>query len=132
MNISEEQLPVFLEKFKHYLGYLVVAKLVERCPVDTGFLRNSINFSVKDEKLVISMAEYGQHIEFGTRPHLIVAKDAKALHWKKGGKDFFAKSVMHPGTKPNPFIRSTFFQDLQSLSQAAANAAYNDITGATT
>jgi hypothetical protein len=41
----------------------------------------------------------------GTRPHVIRARNAQALHfyWAKMGQDVFFKSVQHPGTKPNDF-----------------------------
>ena len=42
----------------------------------------------------------------GTRPHIIRAKNAEALHfyWKRKRKWVFAKFVRHPGTKPNDFV----------------------------
>lgn len=40
----------------------------------------------------------------GTAPHIIEASSARALHFTIGGADFFAKSVQHPGTAPNPFL----------------------------
>ena len=46
----------------------------------------------------------------GSRPHPIVAKNAKALRffWAKLGKVVFFKSVKHPGTKPNDFPSDVF------------------------
>jgi len=43
----------------------------------------------------------------GTRPHPIVARRAKALHfyWDRLGREVFFKSVQHPGTKPYNFPR---------------------------
>ncbi len=50
----------------------------------------------------------------GTRPHVIptggaAVQKAKSypLHWvdERSGMDRYAWSVMHPGTKPNPFIQ---------------------------
>jgi hypothetical protein len=39
-----------------------------------------------------------------TRPHDIVPKAARALHWSPpGGGDFFAKRVHHPGTQGNNY-----------------------------
>lgn len=51
-------------------------------------------------------------LNHNTPPHIIRPKNGKALHWKSGGKDVFAKVVNHPGTRPNPFIRTTFKQQL--------------------
>lgn len=39
----------------------------------------------------------------GTRPHPIAARNASALHWQDASGDRFARSVRHPGTRPNPF-----------------------------
>lgn len=40
----------------------------------------------------------------GTRPHVITARWAKALHFVWRGKERFFVSVHHPGTKANDFI----------------------------
>lgn len=51
-------------------------------PIDTGLLRNSINFEVKDEMAIVFVgAEYGIYVEFGTarmsaRPYLGPAVEA--------------------------------------------------------
>lgn len=42
-------------------------------------------------------------IEAGTRPHIIRAKNARALRFEIGGRVVFAKQVQHPGTRPYPF-----------------------------
>jgi len=62
-----------------------------------------------------------------TAPHIIEAKNAKALHWKSGGKDFFAKKVNHPGTAPNPFIRRTFFSKFNGFVNQAAMIAEREV-----
>lgn len=64
------------------------------------------------------------YLEFGTRPHLIVPRRARALRWaaspqgrrlsgrprsaaQRGGLGGvrFARRVRHPGTRPQPFMR---------------------------
>jgi len=48
-------------------------------------------------------------LEWGTRPHKIRARKARALRFAVGGKVLFRKSVNHPGTKPyKTFYRATF------------------------
>lgn len=37
-------------------------------------------------------------LEYGTRPHRIVPRDAKALRFEIGSRVIFAKGVNHPGT----------------------------------
>jgi hypothetical protein len=41
----------------------------------------------------------------GTRPHVIRPVRARALKFTVGSQTVFAKIVMHPGTKPNNFLR---------------------------
>ena len=78
----------------------VVRKIDEMGLVDTGAFKGSISHKTKtDHVLIHDGVDYGVHPEYGTRPHVIRAKNKKALHWKKDGKDFFAYSVNHPGTK---------------------------------
>ena len=45
-------------------------------------------------------------LEFGTKPHVIEARDG-ALKFEIGGETVFAKTVFHPGTKPLGFVRLT-------------------------
>lgn len=55
------------------------------------------------------------YLHKGTPSHSIKAKNKKALRWFEGGVGAgimkFAKSVKHPGTKPNPFFKIT--QDIR-------------------
>ncbi len=79
-------------------------------PVDTGLLRNSIRHDhiriqgMRATTFVSADQNYAAAVHDGTRPHLIRAKNKKALAFKKGGKTVFVKQVNHPGTKPNPFL----------------------------
>lgn len=59
-----------------------------------------------DKKQVIANADYSAALEYGTKPHVIEPKSAKFLHFKKDGKDVFAKIVHHPGTKPLAIMRN--------------------------
>jgi hypothetical protein len=49
-------------------------------------------------------AKYGPMVHEGTKPHKITPKNKKKLRWANGGKFTFAKSVNHPGTKPDQFV----------------------------
>jgi len=97
------------------VGNDFVNELVRTAPVDTGFLRESIRYDVEGETINFTMPEYAFFVEFGTAPHEIRPVNAKALHWKSGGKDFFAKVVHHPGTDPNPFIRVAINTKLRDI-----------------
>lgn len=67
----------------------------------SGSLKEKIR---DDESIVGTNVHYAPDIEFGTRAHIIIAKNKKALHFKIGGKDIFVKSVNHPGTKASSFL----------------------------
>lgn len=42
--------------------------------------------------------------ELGSRPHIISARPGRTLRFKQGGRVVYAKVVMHPGTRPNPYL----------------------------
>ena len=56
-----------------------------------------------NEILIVADEFYAPFLEYGTRAHLIQARSVKALHWTRGGQDFFAKSVMHLGVPAGKF-----------------------------
>lgn len=90
----------------------------------TGNLGRSITMTGTSESSVRieASASYAAHVEYGTKAHTIRARRAKALRWaqkggfgpgasrlagspRRGAAVYFAKSVRHPGTKPQPFMR---------------------------
>lgn len=100
-------------------------KLTPAWGVDTGKLKASIRATINEQgDIIITMDDVGKYIEFGTPPHIITAKNGKSLHWKSGGKDVFAKTVNHPGTRPFPFIRSTFRNELLKIITDAYNKSF--------
>ena len=115
VRMTREQFKQRWERFKIGVAIDMVQALQRRCPVDTGKTRSSIKYDITSKGIVISMDETAIWIEFGTAPHIIRPKDKKALKFKVGGKDVFAKEVHHPGTRPQPFIRTTFRNDLSTI-----------------
>ena len=90
--------------------------LIKRAPVDTGRLKGSIRVSsVNKNEIEISMVDYAAYVEWGTPPHIIKAKGDNYLHFKVKDKWVKTKEVQHPGTRPNPFIRTTIKQDLAKI-----------------
>ena len=87
----------------------------ESAPVNTGNYRSEIIYDGANS--VIAQAQYSADIEYGTRAHEIRPVTAKALHFKKDGKDVFAKRVMHPETKPNPVMRNAANQVQKEIPQ---------------
>ena len=76
----------------------------------TGALRSSIYMrhlgnSTGQYVTIGSNKSYAFNHHQGTRPHVIVPnKPGGNLVFAKRGKIIFAKSVFHPGTKPNKFL----------------------------
>lgn len=82
----------------------------------TGTLANSFQrtpVALQGSKLiggVENTADYAMFVHDGTNRHPIVARRAKALHWISPGRPpwaagpVFVTSVIHPGTKPRPFL----------------------------
>lgn len=81
--------------------------ITARAPVDTGKLRASIKVDDRtggnSVKIVVEVtdpeaAKYGLFNDTGTKPHKIVARNAKVL---TDGANFFGKEVNHPGSTKN-------------------------------
>ena len=85
-------------------GFKVEDEAKKTAPHDSGYYRNNIGFDGKNS--VIANAEYSADLEYGTKPHVIEPKTAKALHFTTDGQEVFTKRVNHPGTKPNPVMRN--------------------------
>src|SRR5579871_5492968 len=67
-------------------------------PWRTGFLVQSFRAELTPFMLRwFPTASYAPFVEFGTKPHTIVAKNAQALYWP--GADHPVRKVNHPGTK---------------------------------
>jgi hypothetical protein len=80
-------------------------------PVRTGYTRSTIraqNPRVTGMALRANVTAGGAAVflQKGTRPHLIVPRRAKVLHfyWDKVGREVFLPRVNHPGTRANPFL----------------------------
>jgi len=72
-------------------------------PWRTGFLVQSFRAELTTGMLRwFPTASYAPFLEFGTRPHVIEAKDKKALFWP--GADHPVRKVNHPGTAANDFM----------------------------
>jgi len=69
---------------------------------------------------------YAAAVEFGSRPHIIVPRNAKVLAWggartlggrlRKGSKaSHFARRVNHPGSRARPYLIPGFEKALRSV-----------------
>jgi phage gpG-like protein len=81
--------------------------------VKTGHLRRSIISTPASSVGGSVSAMYGtntlyaKHHEFGTKPHTIVPRRAKALRFQAGGRTVFARKVNHPGTAGRFYMRNS-------------------------
>lgn len=69
--------------------------------------RDGLVTRVEDSVAVIALnprVPYGVYVHEGTKPHIILPKEKRVLRWSDGSEYFFAKSVVHPGTKPDQFL----------------------------
>lgn len=53
---------------------------------------------------VVSEHPATQYVIYGTRPHIIRPRRARALRFEVGGRVVYAAYVRHPGTRPNDFL----------------------------
>lgn len=96
--------------YLHELGADIATDARRLAPVKTGHLRNSIYHEVSKGKLTVGTrgVNYALAVEFGTLPHVIVPKNAKALYWP-GARHPVGK-VNHPGTPAQPYLRPALYR----------------------
>lgn len=87
-----------------------------------GTIRAVVRVGGKNKKGVDVF--YARFIEYGTRPHVIKAKNGGAL--SLGGA--LVGGVMHPGTRPNPFVRPVFDAKSQDAIAAVASKIRERLT----
>lgn len=106
-------------------GAKVYAKSVDdKIPVYQGDLKDSVRISTKAKRGMVyagvkagnKKAWYVHLVEYGTRPHKIKPKAARAL--SVGGAAVAA--VDHPGAKPSPFMRPAADESHQAATEAVA------------
>lgn len=115
-------------------------------PVRTGRLRDSLKISTRARGRIVSASVrtrdfVAKFVEFGTRAHLISARDTdKPVNWRASARqgrlvrvsmrtvnrlvlrigNWFTSSVQHPGAKPRPFMRPALDGQAQAAVVAAA------------
>ena len=90
-------------------GGIVEEQAARTAPRDQGQLSGSIKLRLTaDSAIIAATASYAADVEYGTRPHVITAKNARVL---TDGKNFFGKTVNHPGTKAQPYLRPALLEN---------------------
>ena len=83
--------------------------------VKTGHLRRGITTDVGNMEVTVhtSNIKYAPHVEYGTKAHIIKAKNKKALYWK--GAKHPVKSIRHPGSRAKPFLIPAFEKEKEVI-----------------
>ncbi len=96
--------------FMQKISEFALEEMRRRAPERTGRLKRSIRLQpapVGGTAVIGPTVPYAVFVEYGTRPHEILPVRAQALRFEVEGRVVYAKSVRHPGTKPQFFIRGT-------------------------
>ena len=108
-----------IQKVLKKSGFNIEAKaklnIANNGSVKTGHLRRGITTDVGNMEVTVhtSNIKYARGVEEGTRPHVIKAKNKKALYWK--GAKHPVKSVRHPGSRAKPFLIPAFEKEKEVL-----------------
>lgn len=104
-------------------GHDTVTDAQASCPVDTGNLRATISVDIDADGMGFEAgptASYGGMVEFGTAPHEIRARNARALWWP--GAAHPVRRVQHPGTAPKPYLLPAFDRQIPPAVEAMGQA----------
>jgi len=113
----------------HRFAKKKVRNYTRNSKVRSGTLINNIQLQITNIGLtgvVMSKASYSRAFEEGTRPHLITIRNKKVLAGPKRGAPagwplisgdyaIYGKKVVHPGTKPKPFMYPAWKFGIRSL-----------------
>lgn len=98
-------------------------------PNDTGNLENSISTDIEGSGSHSAMsfevgptASYGDDVEYGTAPHVILPKHGEFLVFNIGGRRIYARKVNHPGTRAQPYAGPAFDRNVPGIIDALGDA----------
>lgn len=100
-NLTERE----LLKWAETTGAHMTDEITSITPKATGLLQNSVQPYVEQvgrfgvSAVIGTPLSYALPVELGTKPHVIVPKNGKALAFMMRGVPVFAKKVNHPGSK---------------------------------
>jgi len=105
-KLGEKDLITAREKRLKESAILLEWESKKEAPIKTGKLRKSISYKVfTDHAEIYTPLSYSIFVHEWTKPHIILPRFKKALHWSNNWKERFTKSVKNPGFKWNPFFR---------------------------
>ena len=119
---EEKDIDEAIKEALEEMSYRMEEEAVRLCPVRSGALRGSITSGVEEDTNTVWVGagfdeevNYAKYVEYGTPPHIIVPNTKQALYWK--GAEYPVRRVMHPGTRPNPFLRPAATKYEQNFQQ---------------
>ena len=116
---ASENIRSDVQKVLKKSGFNIEAKaklnITNNGSVKTGHLRRGITTDVGNMEVTVhtSNIKYARGVEEGTSPHIIRAKNKKALYWK--GAKHPVKSVRHPGSRAKPFLMPAFEKEKEVI-----------------
>lgn len=102
-------------------GLHLTGEIQKRTPKDTGLLQKSIIPHVEHTgrlgvaSIIGTPLNYALPVELGSKPHDILPKNGKALHFMMRGIPVFAKKVHHPGSKGAFMFKKSFEANIAQI-----------------
>lgn len=96
------------------IGRVIVAAARRQVGKDTGELARSIHYDLHrygglPEVWIGTYNSIAYLHHEGTRPHAISARNKTFLRYSSRGRIVYARTVMHPGTKPNRYLTDNLY-----------------------
>lgn len=98
-------------------GTMIQSAAKARVGVKTGALKASIKL-IHERTVFGQMLTIGSPLSYalvhheGSRPHVITPKNAKMLRFTSKGRIVYARTVLHPGTRPNKYLADNLYMIL--------------------
>lgn len=102
-------------------GLHLQAEVQKRTPKDTGLLQKSISSHIEPagrlgvSAIIGTPLNYALPVELGSKPHDILPKNGKALHFMMRGIPVFAKVIHHPGSKGAFMFQKSFDANIAQI-----------------
>lgn len=88
------------------LGEVLKKEMQRLVPVDTGKLKNSIDYYIENNTLIFIMEDYGEMVNEGTKPHMPPISAIEGWSKRKGINPWaLAKSIDKYGTRAQNFMQ---------------------------
>jgi HK97 gp10 family phage protein len=143
--------PEFMKEALIKSAIFIVNDAKANCKIDTGRLAGSIAYAIEGMPVVMTgqakasdaikpkpggmyakigtNVNYAIDVEYGTKAHEIKPANGGVLVFKtKDGETVFTKkTIKHPGTKRQPFLRPAFFNNIKNIKEIFKKALKKSI-----